>query len=627
MTSDRRSTRPWLAALIVTGGAVAIACLGWSTYAPALAPAAPSGATATGEVALRTPRRVRVDTRIGFDAVFAAQQVSLQLRFDLPAIVEVVLRQTNWWMARYQVLVLSSDTRIPCGFYEANSVEFDASSGNLGYVAPTGAPISIEIRADGPELVATADGREIARSWDAHMLCGTTAVQGVQGEAELLACQVAPRAWPAASTRRSTLLLLLVVAVAVFLALVMSGAEILHRATRIGRGPARRRESLAWLPLIAYAVMLQLESSPHLFHFLAALFLFFLGKGLALVARDARFRWPPFLLGVMHAGAAAYLTGLLIGPRLLEPDVQRANALTHYHWQGRSLQGDLLWYLHPLCRRWNDFLCNREFRSRPATLEKPAGAIRIACLGTSSTYGHGFLATDRADYPAQLADLLAETMPARHIEVLNAAVPGSTGSRLLPFFRDVLTQYALDVLVLNLSFNDAAALGQADERSYYQRIVRADFDNSFWQRLRERFSMRWRQQRYVANRELFGAGRVGDIRRGPGERNAPRVFALMLGDYLRECRARNIRLLLVQEPTRSPVYLVKELHDAMRRFAEDQGVPLLDPAPALERAGGAARFQDEVHPDRAGHAVIAGQLAQMLLEEKLLVAWRALPNH
>src|SRR5262249_14145804 len=138
------------------------------------------------------------------------------------------------------------------------------------------------------------------------------------------------------------------------------------------------------------------------------------------------------------------------------------------------------------------------------------------------------------------------------------------------------------------------------------------------ERLRERFSMRWHQRTYLANRELFAKGRESEIQRGTGERNAPRLFGLLLGDYLQECRARNIKLLLIQEPVRSPVYLVEDLHRAMAQFGSDHAVPVLDPRPAIELAGGKERFQDEVHPDRLGHQVIAEQIARALFELRFL---------
>jgi lysophospholipase L1-like esterase len=346
-----------------------------------------------------------------------------------------------------------------------------------------------------------------------------------------------------------------------------------------------------------------------------AIVLFFLVQAWFLIRGK---RIAPLLLGMAHATLVAVLLGTYIAPRLLEPDLERANTLTHYHWSGSRLPRDLLWYLHPLCRRWNEFLANRTFRSRTVRLQKEGGSRRVLCLGTSSTYGHGFTAEERADYPAQLSEMLEDADGGQQVEVINAAVPGSTGARLLAFFRDVLCQYQPDVLVLSLAFNDAASLSQADERSYYLRITSPDHEASFLERLRERFSMRWHQRGYLANRDLFAEGREAQIKRGAGERNAPRLFALVLGDYLHECRARGVKLLLIEEPVRSPVYLVDELHQAMARFASDQGVPVLDPRPALELAGGKERFQDEVHPDRIGHQVIAEQLARALFEQKIL---------
>jgi lysophospholipase L1-like esterase len=240
------------------------------------------------------------------------------------------------------------------------------------------------------------------------------------------------------------------------------------------------------------------------------------------------------------------------------------------------------------------------------------------CLGTSSTYGHGFLAQERADYPAQLDDLLHSALSDRDVEVLNAAVPGSTVSRVFPFFRDVLCAYRPDILILCLGFNDATVLSQSNERAYYEKISSVDFENSLFIRLKERIALRWRQQQFLKNRELFRLGQEDQIERGKGERFAPKVFASVLFEYLAECKKRGIRLLLVKEPIQTGSYMVKELHEAMTRLADDESVPLLDPVPALQRAGGVKRFLDIVHPDRQGHAVIASELARVLLEENML---------
>src|SRR5262249_30539822 len=150
----------------------------------------------------------------------------------------------------------------------------------------------------------------------------------------------------------------------------------------------------------------------------------FFGLQAAFLVRGRRVL--PVLLGMAHATLVALLLGSFIAPRLLEPDLERANTLTHYHWTGVRLPPDLLWYLHPLCRRWNECLGNRTFRSRPVRLQREEGVSRVICLGTSSTYGHGFSADQRVDYPAQLGALLEDASGGRRIEVVNAAVPGST---------------------------------------------------------------------------------------------------------------------------------------------------------------------------------------------------------
>jgi lysophospholipase L1-like esterase len=88
------------------------------------------------------------------------------------------------------------------------------------------------------------------------------------------------------------------------------------------------------------------------------------------------------------------------------------------------------------------------FRSDEIEREKPAGTIRIACLGGSTTFC-AEVSSNQATWPQRLGDLLQARHPGLKIEVINAAIPGCSlaGSfenlrqRVLPLDPDIVIVY------------------------------------------------------------------------------------------------------------------------------------------------------------------------------------------
>jgi hypothetical protein len=346
----------------------ALGYVGQRIYAGHFSPARPEQQVDAGPSAIEAPARLTVDRRIAAgSAPFAAQRIRARVRFDSPGAVEFVFRQPEPDKARQLAFVLSSRPELPSTFTAASSVEFELGSRGDGFVCPLQRPVAIEILAEGPRLIARADGELIARSWDSEMLAGLTSAQGICGTAELLEFSVEPLPWPEGAGRERELALLVAVAVIAAGILLWLEVEILRAAARVPRAIALVRADVVVLPLTAYAVLAAWQGTSHLLQFLVAIVLFFLLQAWFLIRGK---RIAPLLLGMAHATLVAVLLGTYIAPRLLETDLERANTLTHYHWSGSRLPSDLLWYLHPLCRRWNEFLANRTFRSRTVCLRK-----------------------------------------------------------------------------------------------------------------------------------------------------------------------------------------------------------------------------------------------------------------
>src|SRR5260370_23692448 len=70
------------------------------------------------------------------------------------------------------------------------------------------------------------------------------------------------------------------------------------------------------------------------------------------------------------------------------------------------------------------------FRGEEIEPQKPAGTIRIACLGASTTFC-GEVSSNEATWPAQLERILQKDHPDVKIQVINAGVGGEIASHCL----------------------------------------------------------------------------------------------------------------------------------------------------------------------------------------------------
>ena len=98
---------------------------------------------------------------------------------------------------------------------------------------------------------------------------------------------------------------------------------------------------------------------------------------------------------------------------------------------------------------------NLGFRGADFEPQKAPGAVRIACLGASSTFG--FYDRDGHTYPELLEARLRELVPGVRIEVLNAGIPHAKTGNMLAMLRNELAEYQPDIVTFYEGFNDAGA--------------------------------------------------------------------------------------------------------------------------------------------------------------------------
>lgn len=94
------------------------------------------------------------------------------------------------------------------------------------------------------------------------------------------------------------------------------------------------------------------------------------------------------------------------------------------------------------------------FRGKEFPLQKKDNTFRILCLGDSAMFGWGV--DDSQTLSVRLEEILERELPDRKIEVINAAIPGSSLAGILKYLNlnDLLTTLQPDLIIANYMQND-----------------------------------------------------------------------------------------------------------------------------------------------------------------------------
>jgi lysophospholipase L1-like esterase len=279
------------------------------------------------------------------------------------------------------------------------------------------------------------------------------------------------------------------------------------------------------------------------------------------------------------------------------------------------------------------------FRGDEIDPRKPAGTVRVACLGDSATFGmylDGRLAALHTSYPGELARLLAAEGPAG-VEVINAGVLGhTTGEGLAQLLTRVLP-LAPDVVTVRFGNNDHLLLrtGQLPPAWYVWDWAAL--------RLLPASAFGWELVRLA----FHGYRQALALRAPPARYRVPLDrFERNLRRFVRIGRAHGVRVLFVDFPYRDiargespgqafPDYFtdarsLAEFHAiheryqaAVARVADETGTPLLRTADAFQRSPTPVFTDfDLSHPNEAGIAL----LARVLFEDLAQRGWLAPPG-
>ncbi len=110
---------------------------------------------------------------------------------------------------------------------------------------------------------------------------------------------------------------------------------------------------------------------------------------------------------------------------------------------------------------WRIALNADGFRSGPITTEKRPGALRIACIGDSWTFGMNV--NQDATYPSRLEALLKQQRPGVDLDVMNFGVLGYSSFQGLELLKRRVLDLRPDVLLIGFGMNDSEVAGYRDK--------------------------------------------------------------------------------------------------------------------------------------------------------------------
>ena len=296
-------------------------------------------------------------------------------------------------------------------------------------------------------------------------------------------------------------------------------------------------------------------------------------------------------------------------------------------WRLKANLLDIWWDFTPVTTNAQHLRMNRDVGAKKG--------VRIVVLGDSVTFGYRVpVARDRQQpgqfdatekpYPALLEGALREKFPGREIEVLSLACPGYTSGQGIAWLRRDIASLAPDLVVACFGWNDVRAAGLPDRATMptgrAQIFVRTLISHS--------------QLLLNIAESMQRRAPVATMQAKPEPRSSAEEYVSHFLEMEAVCREHGawfgILLPVYRDPntagidpehrdipadpdegTRMAQYRAKLREDALAKK-----IPALEIAELTERSWPANKvlFGERIHPNAAGHRMMAERLAVFLAE-------------
>jgi len=297
------------------------------------------------------------------------------------------------------------------------------------------------------------------------------------------------------------------------------------------------------------------------------------------------------------------------------------------------------------------------FRDDSFTRAKEADVFRIFILGGSTATGYGL---ERPyPYPDQLEQLLGSTS-SRHLEVINAGIPGFSTTQNTAFLKQKVLALSPDFIILDFAINDIldkklTLENQHEFRGggaflkFNQTPTATDFSSMAQEYARElpRYTALFTGANFLRNKLLYKR-----LLKQEHDRGRILMDALLAGrmdafltsawedtqkdllEFIALCRQNHITVWVMTFPVKQQVEKTTGLdfpQSEIARFLKQQDVPFIDLLPVFRK-----RLQegllidvlylDDEHPAAPGHNAAAAALQEHMIENINLFLPRQSPT-
>ncbi|MBU1864107.1 MAG: SGNH/GDSL hydrolase family protein [Candidatus Omnitrophica bacterium] len=272
---------------------------------------------------------------------------------------------------------------------------------------------------------------------------------------------------------------------------------------------------------------------------------------------------------------------------------------------------------------------SEEFNNGVFSVHKESNAVRVVCLGTSSTQGSCGIAVKDV-YPNRLEQQFRKSSN-KKCEVINAGIGGYTSYRLLIYCRDIILQYRPDIITLYVGGNDMQMTGFITDKQFYAYV----------KKLIEKYPIVTNNKKlvtflsispYFANtityeianilfesRLFFSLyNQIGSFKKlyfNPHTQFVPpSLFREVLQEFVNITVQNDIKLVLMPEAESTFTNQFKEYIDIMEQVASKNNILVIDVRPELFKHRHEEIFYDRVHPTPLGYEVMTDKMYQSLID-------------
>ncbi|MFG0316346.1 MAG: SGNH/GDSL hydrolase family protein [Planctomycetota bacterium JB042] len=256
------------------------------------------------------------------------------------------------------------------------------------------------------------------------------------------------------------------------------------------------------------------------------------------------------------------------------------------------------------------------FRGPRVVPTKPAGTLRLACLGDSHTFGHGV--EEEETWPAHLRRILADRGGPSSVEVINAGVSAYDTPQERRHLERAVLPLDPDVVILQYYVNDTAIRGVEGAPPdpivalAHPRRGGAVETLRRWSRLADVALDRVYRRRSLT---VYASERLANYEE---ESAGWRAVAEALTEIRDLLAARDVRFVVALFPflVRDGGHLTShEAFERVKRFLAAEGIDFLDPEAAfLDAEVDALRISDQdYHANGEGYRLFAREVAEGLV--------------